>query len=261
MRLPAILVQLACLGAPASGTANARAGVDPAAVGDLYANAQVDVHSSLTYTHLLLSSSQAQLKRLQWSFQQWGLPSHKEKALRNFRRITRKIERFRTESESVQTAASPFAEAFEKMEKSKRVRKAKKGIPDSVSERISEIEKLRAEYDGDAGRSALARASAALGRLQLVWGPAELKDSQVRVLLLAGNIVEDLRKTRGRIESSLPPKARDKTGAQRKGRSLVALGLEQVAEDERDLATELKRMRIHFQLNNYLKTKSKGGRK
>ncbi len=259
MRFAAILILLACLGAPAPGAASARSGVDPAAVGDLYANAQTDVHASLTYTHLLLTSSQAQLKRMQWSFQQWGLLSHKGKALRDFRRITGKIERFRGEAEAVQAATSPFAAAMEKMAKSKRVRKAKKDIPDSVAETISEIEKLRAEYDGDAERSALARASAAFGRLQLLWGPAQLNKPQLRVLLLAGNIVSDLHEIRTRIETSLPPKEEDQTGAQRQGRRLVTGGLERIAEDERDLATELRRMRIHFQLNNY--QSRRGGRK
>lgn len=219
----------------------------------IFVRAQQDVFSAETATHLLMSASQATLTRLRWDFGRWGLKKQKSAAAADFERVSGKIVNYRKLASEVGTVTDPLAPIRAKIEKSKRVQAAIKQIPNTTAGQVEEIHRLRAEYDADAGRSAVIRASSGLAALQEDFGPSRLKISQTRALALARDIQADIQATHLRTSRSLPDKTSDTSGAHRKGRSLVMKDIAMLADDVEDLGTEIARLEIHYQLNNYIK--------
>jgi len=220
---------------------------------DILVRAQQDVFSAETNTHLLMSSSQATLTRMQWDFGRWGLKKQKSAAAADFKRVTGKITNYRELAAQVGSVTDPLAHLREKIEKSAKVRAAAKKIPETAAGQVEEIHRLRAEYDADASRSALIRASSRLSALQKEFGLSGIKKSQTRVLALARDILADIRTTRLRTSRSLPEKSSDTLGSHRKGRSLIMKNLAMLEADAEDLGAEIARLEIHYQLNNYIK--------
>ncbi len=220
---------------------------------ELLLRAQRDVFSAETTTHLLMSSSQATLTRMRWDFGRWGLTRHKSVAASDFERVSGKITNYRELASQVGTITEPLALFRAEIEKSERVQAAAKKIPKTIAGQVEEIHRLRAEYDADASRSALIRASSGLAALQKEFGPSRLKISQTRALALARGIQKDIQTTRLRTARSLPNKDSDASGAHRKGRSLIMKNLSMLADDVEDLGAEIARLEIHYQLNNYIK--------
>ncbi len=240
-----------------AGAAIERARAPQDEVSDILYRADGDVLSAETYTHLMMASSQATLKRMQWGFGRWGLTKYKKTVARHYDRITEKIRRYRGLAAEVSKATDPTAPFRAAAVSSKKVRKAARDIPSSVAEQVDEIHKMRSEYDADASRSALIRAEYSLVALRKRLGPSSLKESQNRVLTLARGILKDLTETRRSIRKSLPARETDKNGAHRKGRSLVLKDLEMLREDSGCLRAEIKRLEIRYHLNNY---RTEGGK-
>ncbi len=219
---------------------------------EILVRAQRDVFSAETNTHILMSSSQATLTRMRWDFGRWGLTRHNSAAASAFERVTGKITNYRELASQVGSVTDPIAPLRAKIEKSKRAQTAAKNIPETTAEQVEEIHRLRAEYDADAGRSAMIRASSKLAILQKEFGPSRLKISQTRALALARDIQADIRRTRRRTSRSLPDKGSDTSGAHRKGRSLIMKSLAMLGADAEDLEAEIARLEIHYQHNNYI---------
>ncbi|MFH2201766.1 MAG: hypothetical protein ABIJ96_01485 [Elusimicrobiota bacterium] len=253
------------LGVVLLGAASAGAAADAGAkTTDILYGAQQDVRSAETYSHLLMCSAQASLMRLQWSFNRWGLKEHKAAAAAHYDRFSDMLRRYREITQQAAAATDPIAAVRAEIAGSRRVLRASRDLPTRPAQQIAEILRLRAEYDADASRSALIRGRTALQELERRLGVSELKPSQRRVLGLARDILDDLRRTRGSISGSLPAVKQDTLGRHRKGRSLVLHDVELLENDAADLAAEIERLTIHFRLNNYImggKTDTPSGRK
>jgi hypothetical protein len=223
--------------------------VDP---GELYVDAQADVQGALTNIHVLMAAAQARFKKMQWDFGAWGKIKSKQRASTVFRQLSSRLENFRRISESVTYTQDPLKEKYKALKKSPRVEAVrKKSLPDSTAEIIAEIIAVRGEYDADAARSALIRADGKTRQLSDRWGKGQLSDAQQRVLTGAESLLQALHNERTQFVAKLPTEASDRHGADRAARKRVTQQLSFLSEDTEALGVELKRLRLHYFLNNY----------
>lgn len=245
--MPAKAFALLLLVAPSAAGAAPPA---PAEVADALYAAHADVENALLSANLLMTSSQASLMRLRWTLGEWGLPKPKAAAARRFTRLSELMSAFRAEAEAEESTSNPLAPYQEKLAASPEVAKAAAGVPGNPGAQVEEAKQLRAQYDAEASRAALTRSRGALARLSGTLGQPRITVSQALVLRRGSEIQRELSGARDELAKALPPPAADKARAKR-SREKAGRDLADLAADASGLATELERLRIHFQLNNY----------
>ncbi|HAH08357.1 MAG TPA: hypothetical protein DCM05_17835 [Elusimicrobia bacterium] len=210
----------------------------PAAAADaslkpVFRQAYAQTRTALLDVHLLLSSSQARLKRLEWAFS--GRAAPRRRAQEAYQALSDRLAAFRPLSEAAD-AGSPSAPRERALKDSPEVRAAAR-VPASQSEQASEILALRAAYDAALSRKALKSAQALTAVLERRLGRPELLASQARALALAREAAAGTAAAARELRSSADDaKARDAVSG------LLA--------DCEALQVELERLILHYRLSN-----------
>jgi len=247
----AAMVAFLALAAPASAADPKVPGRRaPAELQAAFRSAYHEVRSCVYHANLLLASSQAALKRLQFSANQLSLPAAKATARAAFEEHTAALERFRYSAESAD-AGGPRAEARTRVEaKQPDLAEGSTVSEGPTGDLIDQILQMRGDYKPEESRKAVPAAAGGLKTLDADLGPSRMTAAEARIVQDARTAARRLATAAERLRRQTPKTlpASDNAG-RRKAHGLALRDIEQLSADSLALSDELALLETRYRLN------------